>query len=44
MPNTKLAAHGVFGATWEGPYKIKVVIWGGTYHLVDMNDKIVPRA
>ena len=44
MPNTKVAAHGVFGANWEGPYKVKAVIWGGTYHLVDMNDKMVPRA
>ncbi|XP_074346643.1 uncharacterized protein LOC141685442 [Apium graveolens] len=23
MPNTKNPQHGVFGANWEGPYKIK---------------------
>ena len=44
MPNTKVAGHGVFGANWKGPYKIKFVIWGGTYHSVGMKDKLVPRA
>ncbi|XP_063936084.1 uncharacterized protein LOC135147163 [Daucus carota subsp. sativus] len=44
MPNTKVAAHGVFGANLEGPYKVKAVIWGGTYHLVNMDDKMVLRA
>ena len=44
MPNTKVPGHGVFGANWEGPYKVKSVLWEGTYHLTDMNDKLVPRA
>ncbi|XP_074323174.1 uncharacterized protein LOC141660109 [Apium graveolens] len=44
MPNTKMVSHGVFGANWEGPYKIKSVLWEGTYHLNDMQDKLIPRA
>ncbi|XP_074342869.1 uncharacterized protein LOC141680581 [Apium graveolens] len=44
MPNTKVVSHGVFGANWEGPYKIKSVFWEGTYHLNDMQDKLIPRA
>ncbi|XP_074374200.1 uncharacterized protein LOC141714585 [Apium graveolens] len=44
MPNTKVVSHGVFGANWEGPYKIKSVLWEGTYHLNDMQDKLIPRA
>ncbi|XP_074356003.1 uncharacterized protein LOC141695673 [Apium graveolens] len=44
MPNTKVASHGVFGENWEGPYKIKSVLWEGTYHLNDMQDKLIPRA
>ncbi|XP_074322939.1 uncharacterized protein LOC141659905 [Apium graveolens] len=36
MPNTKVVSHGVFGANWEGPYKIKSVLWEGTYQLNDM--------
>ncbi|XP_074374821.1 uncharacterized protein LOC141715244 [Apium graveolens] len=44
MPNTKVPGHGVFGANWEGPYKVKSVLWEGTYHLTDMNDKLIPRA
>ncbi|XP_074362927.1 uncharacterized protein LOC141703259 [Apium graveolens] len=27
MPNTRNAQHGVFGANWEGPYKIKAILW-----------------
>ncbi|XP_074337528.1 uncharacterized protein LOC141674727 [Apium graveolens] len=26
MPNTKVVSHGVFGANWEGSYKIKSVL------------------
>ncbi|XP_074373626.1 uncharacterized protein LOC141713975 [Apium graveolens] len=44
MPNTKNRQHGVFGANWEGPYKIKTILWKGTYHLEDMEGKLVPRA
>ncbi|XP_074327933.1 uncharacterized protein LOC141665846 [Apium graveolens] len=44
MPNTKNPQHGVFGANWEGPYKIKVILCKGTYHLEDMEGKLVPRA
>ncbi|XP_074327677.1 uncharacterized protein LOC141665588 [Apium graveolens] len=44
MPNTKVVSHGVFGANWEGPYKIKSVLWERTYHLNDMQDKLIPRA
>ncbi|XP_074328308.1 uncharacterized protein LOC141666213 [Apium graveolens] len=44
MPNTKIAQHGVLGANWEGPYKIKVILLKGTYRLEDLNDKPIPRA
>lgn len=26
MPNRRIPAHGVFGANWEGPYKVKPVV------------------
>ncbi|XP_074355649.1 uncharacterized protein LOC141695290 [Apium graveolens] len=44
MPNTKNPQHGVFGANWEGPYIIKSILWKGTYHLEDMDGKLIPRA
>ncbi|XP_074374795.1 uncharacterized protein LOC141715216 [Apium graveolens] len=44
MPNTKVVSHGVFGANWEGPCKIKSVLWERTYHLNDMQDKLILRA
>ncbi|XP_074347141.1 uncharacterized protein LOC141685967 [Apium graveolens] len=44
MRNIKNPQHGVFGANWEGPYKIKVILWKGTYHLEDLEGKLVPRA
>ncbi|XP_074347265.1 uncharacterized protein LOC141686107 [Apium graveolens] len=44
MPNTKLAHHGVFGANWEGPYKVKAILWKGTYRLEDLDGKPIPRA
>ena len=31
MPNTKVPGHGVFGANWEGPYRVRAVLWEGTY-------------
>ncbi|XP_074376844.1 uncharacterized protein LOC141718360 [Apium graveolens] len=43
ISNTKNPHHGVFGSNWEGPYKIKVILWKGTYHLEDMEGKFVPR-
>ena len=44
MPNMKIAKEGVFGANWEGPYKIRSIFWQGTYHLEDLNGKLIPRA
>ncbi|XP_074377762.1 uncharacterized protein LOC141719263 [Apium graveolens] len=44
MPNIKNPQHGVFGANWEGPYKIKAIFWKSTYHLEDLERKLVPRA
>ncbi|XP_074336646.1 uncharacterized protein LOC141673810 [Apium graveolens] len=43
-PNTKNPQHGVFGANWEGPYRIKAILGKGTYHLEDMEGKLVLRA
>ncbi|XP_074327507.1 uncharacterized protein LOC141665420 [Apium graveolens] len=44
MSNTKKTQHGVFGANWEEPYKIKAILWKGTYHLEDMEGKLIPQA
>ncbi|XP_074337232.1 uncharacterized protein LOC141674424 [Apium graveolens] len=44
MPNTKVMRHEVFGENWEGPYQIKSVLREGTYHLNDMQDKLIPRS
>ncbi|XP_017217112.1 uncharacterized protein LOC108194669 [Daucus carota subsp. sativus] len=44
MPNTKVASHGVFGANWEGPYKVRVVLFSGTYYLADIEGRDIPRA
>ncbi|XP_074358004.1 uncharacterized protein LOC141697496 [Apium graveolens] len=44
MPNTKIAQHGVLGANWEGPYKVKAILWKGTYRLKDLDGKPIPRA
>ncbi|XP_074347042.1 uncharacterized protein LOC141685863 [Apium graveolens] len=44
MPNTKITQHGVLGANWECPYSIKAILWKGTYHLEDLDGKIIPRA
>ncbi|XP_074327611.1 uncharacterized protein LOC141665525 [Apium graveolens] len=44
ITNTRIPQHGVFGANWEGPYKIKSILWKGTYHLEDLEGKMVPRA
>ncbi|XP_074363508.1 uncharacterized protein LOC141704072 [Apium graveolens] len=43
MPNTKKPHHRVFEANWEGPYKIKAILWKDTYQLEDMEGKLVPR-
>ncbi|XP_017227902.2 uncharacterized protein LOC108203469 [Daucus carota subsp. sativus] len=44
MPNTKVASHGVFGANWEGPYKVRVVLFSRTYYLADLEGRDIPRA
>ena len=44
LPNMRVPGHGAFGANWEGPYLIKTVIWEGTYHLIDLDGKLIPRA
>ncbi|KAK1404815.1 hypothetical protein POM88_004420 [Heracleum sosnowskyi] len=44
MPHTRISSHGVFGANWEGPYKIKSVLWEGTFHLEDLGGNHIPRA
>ena len=41
--NNKNPQHGVFGANWEGPYRVKVILWKGTYRLEDLDGKPVPR-
>ncbi|XP_074342934.1 uncharacterized protein LOC141680669 [Apium graveolens] len=43
LPNTKITSHGVFGANWEGPYKVRAVLEEGTYYLEDLNGKPIPR-
>lgn len=37
------AAHGVFGANWEGPYRVRAIFWEGTYYLEDLDGKLIPR-
>ncbi|XP_074377632.1 uncharacterized protein LOC141719150 [Apium graveolens] len=44
MPNIKNPQHGVFGANWEGPYRIKAILWKGTYHLEYLEGKLILRA
>ncbi|XP_074356684.1 uncharacterized protein LOC141696442 [Apium graveolens] len=44
MPNTKIAQHEVLGANWEGPYKVKAILWKGTYRLEDLDGKLIPPA
>ncbi|XP_074349472.1 uncharacterized protein LOC141689180 [Apium graveolens] len=44
MPNTKNPQHRVFVANWEGPYKIRSILWKGTYHLEDLEGKLILRA
>ncbi|XP_074351447.1 uncharacterized protein LOC141690556 [Apium graveolens] len=43
MPNIKITQHGVLGANWEGPYKVKAILWKGTYRLEDLDGKLIPR-
>lgn len=40
----KVLGHGTFGANWEGPYQIKFVLCECMYHLMDMDEKVIPRA
>ena len=44
MPGRRVASHGVFGANWEGPYRIRAVLWQGTYYLEDLEGGPIPRA
>ncbi|XP_074373590.1 uncharacterized protein LOC141713931 [Apium graveolens] len=44
MPNTKIAQYEVLGANWEGLYKVKAILWKGTYRLEDLDGKLIPRA
>ncbi|XP_074327021.1 uncharacterized protein LOC141664962 [Apium graveolens] len=44
MPNTKKAQHGVLRANWEGSYKVKAILWKGTYRLENLDGKLIPRA
>ena len=40
--NNKNPQYGV-GANWEGHYRVKVILWKGTYRLEDLEGKPVPR-
>ncbi|XP_074365017.1 uncharacterized protein LOC141706079 [Apium graveolens] len=42
IPNTNNPQHGVFGANWEGPYRIKAILWKGIDHLEYLEGKLVP--
>lgn len=44
MPNMRTPGYGAFEANWEGPYVIKSILWEGTYHLEDLDGKLIPRA
>ncbi|XP_074355929.1 uncharacterized protein LOC141695591 [Apium graveolens] len=44
IPNIKNPQHGIFRANWEGPYKIKAILWKRTYHLEDLEGKLIMRA
>lgn len=43
MPNMRVPEHEVIRAKCEGPYIIKTVLWEGTYHLIDMDERLIPR-
>ena len=42
--NIRVPGHRAFDAKWEGPYIIKTVVWDGTYHVTDMDGRLIPRA
>ncbi|XP_017221317.1 uncharacterized protein LOC108198046 [Daucus carota subsp. sativus] len=44
MPGMKVPGHGVFGANWEGPYRIRAEIFGGAYYLEDMQGEPISKA
>ena len=41
LPNMKNPSDGVFGANWEGPYRIVEVLRGGAYVLKDRTGKVL---
>ena len=41
LPNMKNPNEGVFGANWEGPYRIIEVLGGGAYVLKDRTGKVL---
>ena len=40
----KVPGHGLFGANWEGPYRIRAEIFGGAYYLEDMQGEPISKA
>lgn len=41
MSDTKDPTSGVLGPTWEGPYKVTIVVRQSTYGLENQHDKVV---
>ena len=41
LPNMKNPNEGVFGANWEGPYRVVEVLGGGAYMLKDQTGKVL---
>nr|XP_017245494.1 PREDICTED: uncharacterized protein LOC108217161 [Daucus carota subsp. sativus] len=44
MPGMKVPGQGVFGANWEGPYRVRAEIFGGAYYLEDMQGEPISKA
>ncbi|XP_063941355.1 uncharacterized protein LOC108201357 [Daucus carota subsp. sativus] len=44
MPGMRVPGHGVFGANWEGPYRIRAEIFRGAYYLEDMQGEPISKA
>ena len=41
--NTAERNAGKLGANWEGPYKIIIVVWPGSYEIANMQGIKIPR-